>query len=60
MTEKIQIFDLSGKLVHEFETDNLIIKTDISKLQNGIYTIRFDFNFNFNSEFINKRFFVQK
>jgi Zn-dependent metalloprotease len=54
--EKIQIFDLSGKLVHEFETDYLITKTDISKLQNGIYTIRF----NFNGEFINKRIIVQK
>lgn len=56
MTEKNQIFDLSGKLVHEFETDNLITKTDISTLQNGVYTIRFDFN----GEFINKRFIVQK
>lgn len=56
MTKKIQTFDLSVKLVHEFETDNLIIKTDISTLQNGVYTIFFDFN----GEFINKRFIVQK
>lgn len=56
MTKKIQIFDVSGKLVQEFETDNLVTQTDISTLQNGVYTIRF----NFNGEFINKRIIVQK
>jgi bacillolysin len=55
-SEKIQIFDVSGKLVQEFETDNLITQSDISKLQNGVYTIRF----NFDGELINKRLIVQK
>jgi Zn-dependent metalloprotease len=55
-TDKVQIFDMTGKLVQEFKTESLISKTDISTLQNGIYNIRFSFN----GESINKRFIVQK
>jgi len=55
-SEKIQLFDLTGKLVNEFKNDNLVFKTDISQLQNGVYIIRFCIN----GEVFNKRFVVQK
>ncbi len=55
-SEKIEIFDMSGKLVQEFKSDNINFKTDVHSLENGVYTIRF----NFNGEIINKRFIVQK
>jgi hypothetical protein len=47
---------MTGKLVQEFKASNRNVKSDISSFQNGVYIIRF----NFNSEFINKRFIVQK
>ena len=49
-------FILWGKLVKNFKTNNITFSTDVNVLENGIYTIRF----NFNGEIINKRFIVQK
>jgi len=55
-SENIEIYDMSGKLVQELKTDNITFSTDINLLENGVYTIRF----NFSGELINKRFIVQK
>jgi len=55
-TEKIEILNLSGKIVQEFKTENIKFQNDIHFLENGIYTLRC----NFDGEVINKRFIVQK
>lgn len=55
-SENIEIYDIFGKLVQEFKTDNITFSTDVNLLENGVYTIRF----NFSGELINKRFIVQK
>ena len=55
-SENVEIYDMSGKLVKNFKTNNITFSTDVNVLENGIYTIRF----NFNGEIINKRFIVQK
>lgn len=53
---KIEIFDLSGKIVDEFLTNELYLQIDISSLENGVYTIRFDFD----GQQIMKRIIIQK
>jgi hypothetical protein len=54
--EPIQIFDVTGKLVKEFTSGNVIFQTDISAFTAGVYTIRFSIKGNA----VTKRFIVQK
>ena len=54
--ENIKIYDLTGKIVKEFNNDNLTFQSDISSLDSGVYTICFSFN----GKVISKRFIVQK
>lgn len=54
--ENIQIFDVTGKLVHEFKNENLAFQSDISLFDNGVYTIRFSIN----GQEVIKRFIIQK
>lgn len=56
-TEKpIKFYDIQGKLIHEIESNNLNIQTNVSKFENGLYLIKFDFE----GQQIVKRLMIQK
>jgi bacillolysin len=55
-TEKIRMYDVSGKLVKEFNNENRIFQLDIHSFDSGMYTIQFSFD----GRTVIKRFIIQK
>lgn len=53
----ISIFDVTGKLIERFESNQKFITKDVSKLSNGTYLIQFDKNTN---ESIMKKLIIQR